>query len=369
MNQNIFLAILFVSLGLAGCKLGTDPLAIPDEYDGSSFAVNAATELEVVNQLGQMATYLEEGRDPGFPLSSTTLTIDFSNGSPSLSSLSSTYYRGLIEQWIPEVSAASGKTYSFDDAPNGDGGVIEGYLFDENGLELQQMIEKGMYGAVLYRYAISLMRGTIDVTTSDRLIAIFGAHPDFANSGNADLHNNPDRFIAKYAARRDPADGTGFYTRMQDAFILLQAATQAGADYQPEMQEALEAIQENWEKANAATVINYLSSAISTLSSSSPSDEDIAGAIHSYSEAVGFLHGWRTLNDDYRLITDDQIDDLLVMMNAPAGETPTSYLLVTNSFSELPDLQAAIDEIQDIYGFTDAEVAGFAINQVSTQGR
>lgn len=370
MNRATYLLLCTVLLALlAGCEQDPEPLMVPDQYDGSNFAANAATELAVLEQLSTLTGTIKAGRDASVTVSATQATVEFNAGNPSLATLATPYYSGLVSGWLPEVEAASGKTFTFTEAPSGTGGVAGGYLFDENGLELEQMVEKGLFGAALYNHAITLMSGDIDETTADRLVAIFGAQPEFVNSDNGDLHSNADAFMAKYAARRDPADGTGLYTSIRDAFIRLQAAAAAGPDYQSDVDAALADIQELWEKANAATVINYLTTTITRLSAANPSEDEIGGAMHAYSEAVGFLHGWRTLNTDYRLITDGQIDQLLVLMNAPAGETPTSYLLVTDSFNELGDLQTAIDELQSIYGFTDAEVASFALNQVNAQGR
>lgn len=346
-----------------------DPLAIPDSYDGSAFASHAATELAVQEQLGTLVAAIKAGRDASNTVSANSLTVAYNNGAPSLSELTTAYYRPLIEGWFPQIEAASGNAYDVDNAPAGEGGVLGGYLLEENGLELEQVVEKGGFGAILYNHAVALMSGEITTATPDQLVATFGAHPDFANSNNGDLHDNPDRAMATYAARRDPADGTGFYTTLRDAFIKLQAAVQAGEDYTAERDEALATIQENWEKANAATVINYLYAAIDKLSVEDPTGDQIGSALHSYSEGVGFLHGWKGIDPAYRMITDDQIDELLVLMNAPAGETPSSYLLFTDSFNELAELEQAIEQLQTIYGFTDAQLESFKFNYVSQQGR
>jgi len=364
-----FLLLLLPALLWVACEPDLAPLEIPEAYDGSEFAAHAETELAVMDQLGTLASTLKEGRDPANTVSVADLSADFTAGSPSVSDITTAYYRNLVEDWLPQVEAASGQNFDLDQVPNGDGGVLGGHLLEANGLELEQMIEKGLFGAALYHHAITLMSGELTEATADQLLAIYGAHPDFANSDNSDLHSNPDRALAKYAARRDPADGTGLYTTLRGAFIKLQAALQAGPEYEAEAQEALATIQENWEKANAATAINYLLATINKLNVSDPSDDQIGSALHSYSEAVGFLHGWRMLPDEYRLITDGQIDDLLVLMNAPVDAAPSSYLLATDSFNELPDLQVAIDELQGIYDFTPAEVASFEFNQVNQQGR
>jgi hypothetical protein len=49
------------------------------------------------------------------------------------------------------------------------------------------------------------------------------------------------------------------------------------------------------------------------------------------------------------------------LLLAPAGSTPESYKFL-NDASLIDNLTQAIAEIQTIYGFTDAEVASFYIN-------
>jgi hypothetical protein len=360
------------ALLLVACKNeGEDPepLVIPDRYDGSAFATNAATEIDVVDRLGDLASEMQAGRDAANTVNAAGLQLAYDLNTPSLSSLTTSYYRRLVEAWFLEIEAASGQAYDLDNAPAGDGGVLGGYLFKAQALELEQMVEKGLFGAALYQHAVSLMQGTLTAATPDQLIAIFGAHPDFANSDNSDLHAHPDRAMANYAARRDPADGTGFYTTLRDAFIQLQAAIQAGEAYQVERDEALATIQQTWEQANAATVINYLYATVTKLSVTDPSDAQVGSAMHSYSEAVGFLHGWKGIDANYRRITDADIDALLILLNAPADAQPTSYLLFTDSFNQLPQLTQAIEQLQDIYGFSDAQLESFKFNYVSQQER
>jgi hypothetical protein len=156
---------------------------------------------------------------------------------------------------------------------------------------------------------------------------------------------------------------------MQAAFIQLQAAIAAGDDYRAEQEDAVAIIKRNWEKAIFATVINYTADAISKLSNTNPTDEDKAGALHAYSEAVGFVHGWRTIPQEHKIITDAEVDALLVQLNAPHDGAATAYTFITDPVNELPKLAGVIESIQNIYSFTDQEVADFEENWVSVQGR
>lgn len=339
------------------------------EYKGENFEANAAQELGLQNALADLATEMKKGR--------TGATVDYDQllnlyqaGTPSLAEASTSYYQTRIEGsggWLEELSKASGGTYS-PGTPQGEGGVYEGYLFNENGLELEQVVEKGLFAAAMYQYATEILDGEHDETTADRVVALFGAHPNFSNSDNASLAH-PDAFSAKYTARRDKNDGTGMYDIMQQNFTVLQTAIRVGDDLQGEKETAIASIKSTREKAIFATVINYLHSAISKLSNTNPTDADKASALHAYSEVVGFVHGWRDIPSSQKTISDNEIEELLVILNAPYDAAATAYTFATDPVNELPKMTQAIDKVQGIYGFTDQEIQDFKENWVSKQGR
>jgi hypothetical protein len=347
------------------------PLDIPSAYDGSTFASNIATQDAVRGQLEALVNEAKKGRTAGVVLDYATLTQLFNVGSPSVKSITTSYYAGRLDgagNWLDEMAKASGTTYSIG-VPTGQGGVLNGYLFDENGLEIEQLVEKGLFGAALYNHAVSLMQGTMTPATADQLLRIFGAHPDFPNTPTAAKATNPDKFMANYAARRDNNDGNGLYFQMKNAFIKLQAALKAGDDYNQERDEALATLRETWEKVNAGTMINYCHSVISTLSATNPTDAQKGSALHAYGECVGFMHGWRTIPQDYKIMTDAEIDEILVLFNAPYNGTPSSYKFATDPANELPKLTTVIGKLKAKYGFSDQQVEDFRNNWVAVQGR
>ncbi len=366
-----FAALFLLSFLITSCKKDKKPLEIPTTYDASAYQVNTTNQYAVRGQLDAFITEAKKGRTAGVVVDAAVLNQLYTTGTPSLKSLTTAYYDGRLggtNGWIQELSSASGGAYT-PGTPTGQGGVFAGYLFDENGLEPEQLLEKGLFGAALYHHAITLMQGDITAATVDQLVAIFGAHPDFPNTPTAGKATNPDKFVANYAARRDKNDGQGLYAQTKNAFIKLQAAINAGADYHAERDEALATLRLNWEKINFATVVNYCHSVISRMSGTNPTDSDKANALHAYGECVGFVHGWRTLPQAYRSITDAEIDEILVLLNAPYNSVPTSYTFATDPVNQLSKLTQVIQKIKTKYGFSDQEIEDFKQNWVAVQGR
>lgn len=353
------------------CEPDKQPLDIPTTYDGAAFSTNAATQLAVLTRFSALVSETQKGRTVGTVVSYNTLTSLYNAGAPSLKSITTPYFAGRVDGpggWMEELAKSSGTGYT-PGAPVGQGGAFGGYLFDENGLEMEQMVDKGLFGAALYNHAVSLMQGNLTPATADQLLAIYGAHPDFPNTPTASKTPNPDRVMANYAARRDKNDGKGLYSQIKADFLKLQAALKAGSKYDTERDEALASLRLNWEKVNAATIINYCHSVISIMSATTTTDADKGRALHAYGECVGFLHGWRTLPEAYKQLTDREIDELLVLLNAPQNAVPTSYKFVTEPVAQLPKLTQIIDRLKAKFNFSTQDVEDFKKNWVAEQGR
>ncbi len=374
--KNLSLHTLILGIGIsffASCtekdKL-REALVIPTVYESPAFSTHAATQIAVTNQLINLTTEIKKGRVNGGIVTKTALDNLFTTGATSLKNVANIYYASKIEGvggWFDELAKASGSTYTPSATLTGNGGTYNGYLFDENGLELEQMIEKGQFGAVLYQHLQQLLSGNITEATIDQALAIIGANPTFANSSDANKHPQPDKLLAVYIARRDKNDGKGLYAQLKQNFLKLKASVRAGADYTQERNEAIAEIKNIVEKANFATVINYCHSVIATMSATNPTDVQKAAALHAYGECVGFTHGFRTVAG--KRITDAQIDEVLTLLNAPYNAAPTSYKFITDAVNELPKLQQIITKLRDIYGFTTQEIEDFKKNWVTEQGR
>lgn len=363
------LTLSFCILFFTACQKDKEPLDLPSTYLSANYDTNTAVEYDVRSKLAAFTALAKTGNTPGTVVDFGELEAAFTTGNPSLEAVTTSYFSDQAtgaDGWIKELSNASGTAWT-PGTTVGNGGTYGAYLFTEQGLEHTQLLDKGLYSATFYNHAVSLMKGALSAATVDQIIAAFGAHPDFPNTPNAT--SNPDVNMANYTARRDKADGNGLYTQFRDACIKLKAAIEAGEEYTEERDEALTTIQNTWEKAAFATVIYYCASAISKFSATAADETTLASGLHAYAEAVGFAHGFRTIDANYKIITDAQIDELLTILNAPANGEATSYTFVTDPINEVPKLTEAIEFVQGIYGFTDQEVTDFEVNWVAIQGR
>ncbi|MGB3183291.1 MAG: DUF4856 domain-containing protein [Cyclobacteriaceae bacterium] len=367
--RKLFFTLLIFSGVFVSCSEDDDmpvtgQLIIPEAYTFQSFDQASATSTALTEDLSELSTYMKTGRpgetdDPNRNqiLSEAELLAIYTNNDSdtSLSNITTTAYDALIRDWFGEIAAASGGTYEVD----ANGGTMGGYLFEESGVELEQFIEKGLYGAALYNYAATVYLDTsntdglasMETATQeqswDNAFLLYGADPSFPNNGN-------DSWAAKYAARRDNA---GFYTNLKDAFLKGRAAITTGEEFAGERDRAIADILENWEKALAATAINYLYSAKEGLLNATD-DDSRASAYHAWAEAYAFMAGFKGVDTDYRIISDVEVNNVLGYLKS----TPAEF-----DQDNIDDLDNAIDAIALVYGFSDPTI--FIVNDVTANNR
>lgn len=375
--RNALPMLLFGAFVLASCQKdetpAKQPLKVGSSLDTSGMAVNTTTVSGLNRRIAQLTDKMKTGRISGqFVLEADLLALwqsgsgDSIPGNQAVAPLLTRY-----PQWLAELAKASGNSW-IPGTTTGEGGVLgsgsSAYLFDENGVEMEQLVEKSQFAGTQFRLALELLR-TKTPANVQRAIVLFGAPSSFPNS---DKVANPDRFSAAYAARRDKNDGQGFYTKIKRNFLELQAASIAGTAYDAEYQTALTSLKANWERALMATVINYCYSATTALSVASPGMDASARALHAIGEAIGFTLGMKAIPAADRIITDAQIDSTLSLLNAPFNGNASVYKFATNAFQELPKLddnQGAIALLKSIYGFSNADLTDFRQNWVNVQSR
>ncbi len=379
MNRKTGLLSIFAACVVlaTSCKKDDDktetkaPLSIPSSYVSADYSTNVATEAALKTQLSGLSTYMKTAESGTTTLDLVTLKDKFSTGTTSLKSVTGAYFVSRIENdWFPVMVAASGNTY---DPANGatatKGGSFGNRLLDKGAKENLQEIEKGLFAAALYNHLATISNGTLTLADVDKMISVIGASPAFPNTNTAANTTSPDALAALYMARRDKNDGNGVYGQMKANFIKLQAAVKAGSAYDAEKNEAIAAIKLNIEKGMMATAINYGYAAITKFTTTNPPATTLSGGLHDLGEAIGFIHGFKAVPQQHRKITDAQIDEILVLLNAPANADATVYKFITEGASELQKITQAQAKIKAVYGFSDAEMLDFKQNWISAQGR
>jgi hypothetical protein len=359
--------ILFVAaatLALTSCeKNDIEPLSIPSTYDGSTFVANTINEYELRTNFTKFVDEVKKGRTPGVVVTAAQLQTTFeAGGANSVSRALPASEVAIYQALFTEVEKASrGTTYKFGLPPaeNGQGGVNNGYLYDETGLELEQILDKGSFGLIFFRKGQQLLQNPT-LENLDKALALYGANPTFPNTPTASKTPQPDALMANYGARRTPTAG-GLYLEVRDAFIKAQAAIKAGTNYNSDRDAAIQEILLGWEKINAATVINYLFATETGLSTTNAEQRTLSNAMHAYGECVGFLQGFKGAAG--KKITDAQIDAALASLNA------TQPYRLINSPTEIAKLVTLRRTLQSIYGFSDTETESFRNNWITVEGR
>ena len=358
-KQNLVIALL--SLIIFSCsknEVKTDPLVVPTSYDAATFATNIAPEALLRADYVAFENEIKKARTKGTVVETATLNASFAK---SISGLSTAYYKTLVPTINEKISRASkaNATYLLGKTPaeNGVGGVAGAYIFDEKGLDLEQVISKGLFGAFHYNQGATILTNPTQANL-DKAIYYFGANPLFPNTNNATKSPSPDVYLANYVARRTKGSG-GIYLDVKAGFIKAQAAIKAGSNYNKERDEAIEAILLGWEKGNAATIINYFNDVYVKLSIVPATDANRIGGLHSLGEAIGFLGGFKGISK--KKITDAQIDELLAKMENPSK-------LVGNQ-AEVEKVLELSKSLQNIYGFTAQDMLDFKGNWVTLEER
>lgn len=315
LHSILILAAVAGTLILSGCETDSDPidqLEVPSTYtfmrDGNS-TVDYEGQTQRLDQLAIMTTLMKTGNTLGNPaISSQDLKNMFCNvGNPFpgivyTRDIKSKCFAGdvaMFESWMDELAAASASQVA---ASNGVAGVLvegnldptTGYLVNSNGIELTQLIEKGLMGAVFYYQAMEVYLSqdrmaeigndafvegenyTAMEHYFDEAFGYFGAPIDFPAATSIDQA----RYWAKYTEARDNGLYAGISEETATAFRTGRAAIAAKDNNARD--EAIQIIQENWSIVVAGTAVDYLSKGLSTSGSA------VYARHHSLSEAVAF---------------------------------------------------------------------------------
>ncbi len=349
-----YAVILFTGLILAtGCRKGcTDPEAInfdpkakkdnnscqfepysvPATYfftdENGNPTVYYGGQTDRLNQLSEMVAFMKAGTETQLDAQALkdlfANTNDNGNGNFSFSSVKQLKDKcfdldqSLFEGWMDSIANAS--VHFASTASNGQAGTLttgsSTYLFDANGIEHLQLIEKGLMGAVFMYQALNVYFGegkmSADNTTAvdpangkyytamehhwDEAFGYFGVEPTFPATV-------PTSFWGKYSnAQNETLDCN---TDMMSNFLMGRAAL--SANVLTDRDAAIAAIRTEWESISAYQAMSYLDQALTYFGN------DNAKFLHVLSEAYAFSWNLRYAPEETRRMTPTEHTALMAM--------------------------------------------------------
>ncbi len=284
----------------------------------------------------------------------------------------------LVREWFKGIA---------DNSQDSDKlGTPMAYTTDD-GVDMSQMINKVLIGAVPYYQATGVYLGGLlerdnseardgtDPYTSmehawDEAFGYFGAARDYSRYTDDQLAGSVDDFtfdsngdgsidfkseynfgLSRNAGKRDKGgSGVDFTQEIFNAFLAGRTAiTNQGtvAEISAHRQTAANGM----EKVIAATVVHYINDTLSDMSALGTADENITNLNKHWAEMKGYTVALQY--NPFRLITDGQLAELHgIMGKAPIYEKPGSNVYNT----QVANYKRAKDVLQAAYGFSNTNM-------------
>jgi hypothetical protein len=330
----------------SSCKEKDEPTyEVPDTYNFANVYYGGQTER--LNMLEEMSAYMESAENPGTILDVQRLKDMFANQNTPFSFSSTKQLKdkcfsldvAMVESWLDSVAVASQSAVA---GSPGVAGVVQSaggskYLLSANGIDYDELIVKGLMGAVFYYQATAVylsddkIGAAVDNTNItpgegtdmehhwDEAFGYLGVPINFpANTANA-------RFFGEYCAERDALLATN--SVLMTAFLTGRAAI-SGKDMDTKNAQ-IPIIRDTWERVIAGTILHYLNAAKTNFA-------DDALRCHQLSEARGFTLALRY--NPTKKITDTNWQSALDLI----GE---NFYTIT-----LTNIDGARDVISTAYG-------------------
>jgi hypothetical protein len=346
--------------GETGAGMLACGVTVPTTYESPMFALNAREELDLRARLGELDTKMKSAEGAGVAaVTGSELQAIFTMGAPNLRSIATAAAQAKVDDYLAAfggAAVAGGKSWVPANA-EAEGGAPSGGKYESAdivsglGLALREAVAKTLLGGALYNDAVALSTGAVTEATVDRLLALYGATPKFANRTDADAGpDEKDELVAAFASRRDnkSAQALGPYRKIRGALLVAKGAAAGGDKCRADLDAALSVYFLQWEKATYATAIFYLNAA-ATNASATPARG--AQALNAFGQALGILQSFKGIPQDRRKITDAQIDAILDRVGAA-----TPYKLVTESSTRVVAFNTAYQDIGAVYGMTQIEI-------------
>ena len=287
----------------------------------------------------------------------------------------------LVREWFKIIA---------DNSQNSDKLGTPAVYTDDNGVDLTQMINKVLIGAVPYYqatgvYLSSLLErdnsearnGTHPYTAMehawDEAFGYFGAARDYARytdeqlagtvedftfdsngDGSIDFKSEYNFGLSRNAGKRDKGgSGVNFTQEIFDAFLKGRTLiTNQGTVAEITQQRQLAA--NGMEKVIAATIVHYINDTLSDISKLGTTDENRVNLNKHWAEMKGFTVALQY--NPFKLIGDGQLRELHgIMGQAPPYDAPGSKAYETT----VANYNRAKAVLQGAYGFSGANMANW----------
>lgn len=360
MNKYIKLLSISTLVILSACSKEENEPASNNNYEvPSTYNYNPASyigQTQRIKMLDELILEVRKGNNDGVVVNANRLKEMFSNiNNPFSDSTLNTSgkqikdktflsERTLFEQYFDSLERVSASTTT---GANGIAGrilSIDGtskYLFNQNGIEYKEVIEKGLYGAFLY-YQISSVYLSPEKMNVDNetIVASQGTamqhHWDEAFGYLAvptDFPTNISgiKFLSRYMNSRNAILDCN--RKVMNAFITGRAAIN-NKDYSTRDAQ-IQIISSELEKVIAATAINYLNQAKTNFA-------DDAKRNHTLSECRGFIYALKF--NARKKITDTEISELINTLGANHYEITLSTIeTIKNRIAQIYSLESVKD--------------------------
>lgn len=317
-------------------------LQVPDTYNWSDADYSGQTaRIELLQKLSSEIGKADEGE----AVSEQALINIFENNgviSADKDLAAKTYEQDLQKfyDWFKKLDSVTNN-------PNSGDTVIDGRHYTPQGIEIQQMVEKGLMGACFYYQATSVYLNELELDNNenpqsgneatdmehhfDEAFGYLGVPKDFLSNDQDEVDGeyvNSSWFWGHYIRSRNPE-----LQIKEDIFNAFLKGRAAITQQRPtKRDEAVQTIKQKWELLVAANVAHYINSSISDIEDNAMGDK-----WHHWSEAKAFLMSLK-YNVDKKISNSqwEEIDNLL-------KETPKQ---VSKS-----DLEQANNKLDEVYDF------------------
>lgn len=358
-------SLLFIAglLAFTSCKKDEDSIeepgfTIPTTYNFEN--VDYGGQTQRIGMLTELKAYMKSANNSGTALDANKLAAMYTNDSAN-AGWSGTYddskvmrsktFEGVqvtFDALLDDLATASQSAVAGFD---GTAGVVtsndgaKNYLLNAKGVELGQVIEKSLMGALLYYQSsgvyfepgkidtdnetVTAGKGTSMEHAFDEAFGYFGVPVDYP------LNTDNVVFWGNYCNGRN--DVLGSNKKIMDGFLKGRAAISAKDIVARD--EAIETVRDEWELVIAGTAIHYINSGLANF-------DDIAKRAHGLSEAIGFIYSLQF--SPTKSVTNAQIEELLILVGGSASILDSELYNVTET-----NLNAAKDKLADWFNVID----------------